>query len=46
MARQHQAILDSGAVNSRAELARYLGVNIARVTLALNRLNEVQYKSG
>lgn len=33
-----QALLDSGVVPTRAELAQYLGVSRARVTQVLNRL--------
>ena len=38
LAGEYQAILDSGKVETRAELARYLGVSRARVTQVLNRL--------
>lgn len=34
----YQALLDSGQFESRAALARYLGVSRARVTQVLNRL--------
>ncbi|HAY83071.1 MAG TPA: hypothetical protein DCY79_24965 [Planctomycetaceae bacterium] len=37
-ARYYQSLLDSGAVETRAELARYLGVSRARVTQVLRRL--------
>ena len=40
LAHHYQAILDSGEVETRAELARYLGVSRARVTQVLNRLAE------
>ncbi|MCA9037719.1 MAG: MarR family transcriptional regulator [Planctomycetaceae bacterium] len=38
MARYYQSLLDSGEVETRAELARYLGVSRARVTQVLRRL--------
>lgn len=38
LARYYQSILDSGTVETRAELARYLGVSRARVTQVLSRL--------
>ena len=38
LARYYQSLLDSGEVETRAELARYLGVSRARVTQVLNRL--------
>jgi CRP-like cAMP-binding protein len=38
LAHHYQALLDSGQVETRAELARYLGVSRARVTQVLNRL--------
>lgn len=38
LAREYQSILDSGVVETRAELARHLGVSRARVTQVLNRL--------
>ncbi len=38
LARHYQALLDSGKFESRAALARYLGVSRARVTQVLNRL--------
>lgn len=38
LAREYQAILDSGVVRTRAELARHLGVSRARVTQVLRRL--------
>ena len=37
-ARYYQSLLDSGEVETRAELARHLGVSRARVTQVLNRL--------
>ena len=37
-ARYYQSLLDSGKVQTRAELARYLGVSRARVTQVLRRL--------
>ncbi len=39
LARYYQSLLDSGKFESRAALARYLGVSRARVTQVLNRLN-------
>ena len=38
LALHYQALLDSGEVETRAELARYLGVSQARVTQVLNQL--------
>ena len=38
LAYEYQALLDSGAVGSRADLARHLGVSRARVTQVLKRL--------
>jgi len=38
LAYQYQNLLDSGEVETRAELARYLGVSRARVTQVLRRL--------
>jgi Mn-dependent DtxR family transcriptional regulator len=38
LAHHYQALLDSGEVETRAELARFLGVSRARVTQVLNRL--------
>ena len=35
----YQSLLDSGTVETRAELARFLGVSRARVTQVLKRLN-------
>lgn len=40
LAHQYQALLASGEVESRAELARFLGVSRARVTQVLRRLND------
>ena len=40
LARYYQSILDSGTVETKAELARYLGVSRARVTQVLNRLKD------
>jgi len=40
LARYYQSLLDSGKVESRAALARFLGVSRARVTQVLNRLKE------
>ena len=37
-AQYYQSLLDSGVVESRAELARHLGVSRARVTQVLRRL--------
>jgi hypothetical protein len=39
LARHYQALLDSGKFESRAALARHLGVSRARVTQVLKRLN-------
>lgn len=39
LARHYQALLDSGVVETRAQLARYLGVSRARVTQVLRRLS-------
>ncbi|MBI1321658.1 hypothetical protein GC170_00505 [bacterium] len=38
LARHYQALLDSGKFESRAALARHLGVSRARVTQVLRRL--------
>ncbi|ODA29094.1 hypothetical protein A6X21_09775 [Planctopirus hydrillae] len=38
LAHFYQSLLDSNVVDSRAALARYLGVSRARVTQVLNRL--------
>jgi hypothetical protein len=38
LARFYQSLLDSGVVENRAGLARYLGVSRARVTQVLRRL--------
>ena len=38
LALQYQEILDSGVVETRADLARHLGVSRARVTQVLHRL--------
>jgi hypothetical protein len=40
LALYYQSLLDSGKVESRAALARFLGVSRARVTQVLNRLKE------
>ena len=40
LAHQYQSLLDSGEVQTRAELARYLGVSRARVTQVLKRLDD------
>ena len=40
LARHYQSLMDSGKFESRAALARYLGVSRARVTQVLNRLLE------
>jgi len=39
LARYYQSLLDSGKFESRAALARYLGVSRARVTQVLKRLD-------
>jgi hypothetical protein len=41
IARYYQSLMDSGSFESRAALARYLGVSRARVTQVLKRLNAV-----
>jgi hypothetical protein len=41
LARHYQALLDSGKFESRAALARHLGVSRARVTQVLNRLKNI-----
>ncbi len=38
LARYYQSLMDSGSFESRAALARYLGVSRARVTQVLQRL--------
>ena len=40
LARYYQSLLDSGKFESRAALARHLGVSRARVTQVLNRLKQ------
>lgn len=40
LANEYQALLDSGDFESRAALARHLGVSRARVTQVLKRINE------
>jgi hypothetical protein len=39
LARYYQSLMDSGKFESRAALARYLGVSSARVTQVLRRVN-------
>jgi hypothetical protein len=41
----YQSLLDSGVVQTRAELARYLGVSRARVTQVLRRFDDQEEKS-
>jgi hypothetical protein len=41
LSHHYQALLDSGEVETRAELARFLGVSRARVTQVLNRLKPI-----
>ncbi len=41
LAHYYQSLLDSGKFESRAALARFLGVSRARVTQVLNRLKEL-----
>ena len=41
----YQSLLDSGVVQTRAELARYLGVSRARVTQVLRRLDDQEEES-
>jgi biotin operon repressor len=43
LARHYQALLGSGKFESRAALARHLGVSRARVTHVLRRLKEVPF---
>ena len=40
LARYYRSLMDSGKFESRAALARYLGVSRARVTQVLRRLSE------
>ncbi len=40
LARYYQSLLDTGKFESRAALARFLGVSRARVTQVLNRLRD------
>ena len=40
LARHYQSLLDTGKFESRAALARHLGVSRARVTQVLGRLRE------
>lgn len=40
LARYYQSLMDSGKFESRAALARYLGVSRARVTQVLRRLGQ------
>ena len=40
LARYYQSLMDSGKFESRAALARYLGVSRARVTQVLRRLDD------
>lgn len=40
LARYYQSLLDSGKFESRAALARYLGVSRARVTQVLRRIRQ------
>lgn len=44
LARYYQSLLDSGKFESRAALARHLGVSRARVTQVLNRLKDVDQR--
>lgn len=41
LAKHYQSLLDSGQFESKAEMARFLGVSRARVTQVLNRLKPV-----
>ena len=43
--RYYQSLLDSGVVQTRAELARFLGVSRARVTQVLHRLDDPDFRS-
>lgn len=42
LARYYQSLLDSGEVETRAELARFVGVSRARVTQVLRRLTQAR----
>ncbi len=44
LARYYQSLLDTGKFESRASLARHLGISRARVTQVLNRLNAAMYR--
>jgi hypothetical protein len=46
LARYYQSLLDTGRFESRAALARFLGVSRARVTQVLNRLKSPPNASG
>lgn len=46
IAHRYQALLDSGVVKSRAQLARFLGVSRARVTQVLSRLDGTSGMNG
>lgn len=45
LAHYYQSLLDSGKVQTRAELSRYLGVSRARVTQVLSRLKDADDSS-
>jgi CRP-like cAMP-binding protein len=45
LTRYYQSLLDSNEVQTRAELARYMGVSRTHVTQALKRLDESNPKS-
>ena len=46
LARYYQSLLDSGKFESRAALARHLGVSRARVTQVLRRLKDAEQDRG
>ena len=46
LARYYQSLLDTGKFESRAALARFLGVSRARVTQVLNRLITTNISAG
>lgn len=46
LAQYYQSLLDSGKIENRAALARFLGVSRARVTQVLNRLKQTDQLDG